>query len=558
MNGMYTPRMKRVLHMARDESARLHHNYVGTEHLLLGILREGKGVAASVLVSLNLGLDEVRQSVEESISISPGNLTIGQLPLTPRAKRALEQASQEARTLRSKQVGTEHLLLALLSDAKGVAAQVLNGYEVTYDDVKEELERLSSTEDDAEARTKTPAIDHFGRDLTELARQEKLDPIIGREKEIERVSQILSRRKKNNPVLIGEPGVGKTAIVEGLAQRIVQKKVPYVLQDKRVIALDLAAIVAGTKYRGQFEERLRAVINEIKKAQDVIIFIDELHTIVGAGGAEGSLDASNIFKPALARGELQCIGATTLDEYRKYIEKDGALERRFQTILVTPPTKEETIEILMGLRKRYEEHHRVKITDDAIRAAANLSDRYITDRFMPDKALDVIDEAGSRVHLENCQESEEMLALEKQIESVTGEKRRCINQQEFEKAARLRDVLADLEGKLNDVRQDTCVELDEEDVAQIISRMTGIPVFKLEEKESSKLLRMEKELKKLIIGQEKAISAISRAIRRTRAGLHDPRRPIGSFVFLGPTGVGKTELARVLAEFLFEDREALV
>ena len=558
MNGMYTERVKRVLQLAREESARLHHNYVGTEHLLLGILREGNGVAASILINLNLGLDEIRQSVEETISASSGTLTIGQIPLTPRAKRALEQASQQARALNSKYVGTEHLLLALLADPKGIAAQVLNAYEVNYDDVKEELENIVSGEGKGKTRTKTVAIDHFGRDLTELARQDQLDPVIGRDKEIERVSQILSRRKKNNPVLIGEPGVGKTAIVEGLAQRIVQKKVPYVLQGKRVVALDLAAIVAGTKYRGQFEERLRAVISEIKKAKDVIIFIDELHTIVGAGGAEGSLDASNIFKPALARGELQCIGATTLNEYRKYIEKDGALERRFQTILVGPPTKEETIEILMGLRKRYEEHHRIKITDEAIRAAATLSDRYITDHFLPDKALDVIDEAGSRVHLASCRESKDVVELEKQIENVTEEKRRCINQQEFEKAARLRDVLADLEEKLKGARQETCVELDEEDVAQIISRMTGIPVFKLEEKESAKLLRMENELKERIVGQDEAISAIARAIRRTRAGFHDPTRPIGSFIFLGPTGVGKTELARVLADFLFEDKEALI
>jgi ATP-dependent Clp protease ATP-binding subunit ClpC len=455
-------------------------------------------------------------------------------------------------------VGTEHLLLALLADPKGVAAQVLQNYDVGYNNVKEELEKMVSGEAKGEVRSKTPAIDHFGRDLTELARQDKLDPIIGRDKEIERVSQILSRRKKNNPVLIGEPGVGKTAIVEGLAQRIVQNKVPYVLRGKRLVALDLAAIVAGTKYRGQFEERLRAIINEIKKAQDVIIFIDELHTIVGAGGAEGSLDASNIFKPALSRGEVQCIGATTLDEYRKYIEKDGALDRRFQTIVVDPPTKEETIEILHGLRKRYEDHHRVKITDEALRAAARLSDRYITDRYLPDKALDVIDEAGSRVHLASCGDSEEILGLEKQIASVNEEKRRCINQQEFEKAARLRDVLADLEEKLNASREEHCVELGEEDVADIVSRMTGIPIFRLEEQESARLLRMEMELGKNIIGQQAAISAIARAIRRNRAGLHDPRRPIGSFIFLGPTGVGKTELARVLAEFLFDDRDNLI
>jgi ATP-dependent Clp protease ATP-binding subunit ClpC len=558
MNGMYTDRVKRVLQLARDEAARIHHNYVGTEHLLLGILREGSGVAASILVSLNVGLDEIRQSVEEAISTSSSTLTIGQIPFTSRARQAIDRASYEARALNSKLVGTEHLLLALLAETKGVAAHVLSTFEITYSDVKEELEKIMSGEDEGKARSKTPALDHFGRDLTELACQDQLDPVIGRDKEVERVSQILSRRKKNNPVLIGEPGVGKTAVVEGLAQRIVEKKVPHVLQDKRVIALDLAAIVAGTKYRGQFEERLRAVIMEIKKADNVIIFIDELHTIVGAGGAEGSLDASNIFKPALARGELQCIGATTLDEYRKHIEKDGALERRFQTILIGPPTKEETIEILMGLRKRYEEHHRIKITDGAIRAAATLSDRYITDRYQPDKALDVIDEAGSRVHLASCRGSTEMVELEKKVESINEQKRHCINQQEFEKAARMRDVLAELEEKLKELRQETCVELDEEDVAQIVSGMTGIPVFKLEEKESAKLLRMENELSKRIIGQENAISAVSRAIRRSRAGLHDARRPIGSFIFLGPTGVGKTELARVLADFLFEDREALI
>lgn len=569
MNEMFTERARKAIEYARDEAARLKHDYIGTEHLLLGLLRLGEGTAVEVLVNIGIDLNELRQSVEDVVQPSGGTLSMGQLPLTARAKKLLEVSAQEARALRSKDIDTEHLLLAMLRDEEGVAAQVLSMYDLDYKEVYEELKNIESGKPSAYARkrkkSKTPALDHFGRDLTELVRRGKLDPIIGRDNEIERVSQILSRRKKNNPALIGEPGVGKTAIAEGLAQRIVAGKVPQTLENKRIVCLDMAALVAGTKYRGQFEERMKAVMNEITNSKDVILFLDELHTIVGAGGAEGSLDASNIFKPSLSRGEIQCIGATTLNEYRKYIEKDGALERRFQTIMVDPPSADDTIKILEGLRSKYEEHHKIKISDEAIGAAVKLSERYITGKFQPDKAIDVIDEAGSRIHLATCTRPEIFEKMEQEIVGIQREKDKAVKNQEFEKAAQLRDELKTKREKLEQMKRDweegkgrERVTLTAEDVACVVSKMTGIPLFKLEEKESRKLLRMEEELRKWIVGQEEAIAVISKAIRRNRAGLGDPRRPIGSFIFLGPTGVGKTELARALAASLFEDENSLV
>ncbi len=569
MNEMFTERARKAIEYARDEAARLKHDYIGTEHLLLGLLRLGEGSAVEILVNIGIDLNELRQSMEDVVQPSGGTLAMGQLPLTARAKKLLEVSAQEARALRSKDIDTEHLLLAILRDEEGVAAQVLSMYDLDYKEVYEELKNIESGKPSSYARkrkkSKTPALDHFGRDLTEMARRGKLDPIIGRDNEIERVSQILSRRKKNNPVLIGEPGVGKTAIAEGLAQRIVAGKVPQTLENKRIVCLDMAALVAGTKYRGQFEERMKAVMNEIVNSKDVILFLDELHTIVGAGGAEGSLDASNIFKPSLSRGEIQCIGATTLNEYRKYIEKDGALDRRFQTIMVDPPSTEDTRKILKGLRSKYEEHHKIKISDEAIEAAVKLSDRYITGKFQPDKAIDAIDEAGSRIHLATCTRPEIFEKMEQEKVEVQREKEKSVKNQEFERAAHLRDELKIKREKLEQMKKDweegkgrERVNLSAEDVACVVSKMTGIPLFKLEEKESKKLLRMEEELKKRIVGQEEAISFISKAIRRNRAGLGDPRRPIGSFIFLGPTGVGKTELARALAASLFEDENSLV
>jgi ATP-dependent Clp protease ATP-binding subunit ClpC len=569
MNEMFTERARKAIEYARDEAARLKHDYIGTEHLLLGLLRLGEGKAVEVLINIGIDLGELRQSVEDVVQPSGGTMAMGQLPLTARAKKLLEVSAQEARSMRSKDIDTEHLLLAMLRDEEGVAAQVLSMYDLDYQEVQEELKNIESGKPSSYARkrkkSKTPALDHFGRDLTELARRGKLDPIIGRDNEIERVSQILSRRKKNNPVLIGEPGVGKTAIAEGLAQRIVAGKVPQTLEGKRIVCLDMAALVAGTKYRGQFEERMKAVMNEIVNSRDVILFLDELHTIVGAGGAEGSLDASNIFKPSLSRGEIQCIGATTLNEYRKYIEKDGALERRFQTIMVDPPSAEDTIKILIGLRSKYEEHHRIKISDEAIDSAVKFSDRYITGKFQPDKAIDVIDEAGSRVHLATCTKPEIFEQTEQEIGQVQREKEKAVKNQEFERAAQLRDELKIKREKLEQMKKDweegkgrEVVTLSNEDVACVVSKMTGIPLFKLEEKESKKLLRMEEELRKWIVGQEEAISVIAKAIRRNRAGLGDPRRPIGSLIFLGPTGVGKTELARALSAALFEDENSLV
>jgi ATP-dependent Clp protease ATP-binding subunit ClpC len=569
MNEMFSERARKAIEYAREEATRLRHDYIGTEHLLLGLIRLGEGKAVEVLADIGIDISELKQSIEDVVQPSGGTLTLGQLPLTARAKKTLELSAQEARALRSKEIDTEHILLALLRDEEGVAAQVLSMYEVDYKEAYEELKNIRTGKPSSygkkRKKSKTPALDHFGRDLTELARRGKLDPIIGRDSEIERVSQILSRRKKNNPVLLGEPGVGKTAIAEGLAQRIVQGKVPQTLENKRIVTLDMAALVAGTKYRGQFEERMKAMMNEIINSKDVIIFIDELHTIVGAGGAEGSLDASNIFKPTLSRGEIQCIGATTLNEYRKYIEKDGALERRFQTVMVDPPTTDDTIKILQGLRPRYEEHHKVRITDEAIDAAVKLSDRYISGKFQPDKAIDVMDEAGSKAHLASYTKPPEFDQLEEEISLKQKAKEQAVKDQEFEKAAQLRDELKfkkeeleRLKKKWEEERDKITIKLSAEDIAQVVSKMTGIPLFRLEEKESKKLLRMEEELKKRVVGQEEAISAITKAIHRSRAGLGDPRRPIGSFIFLGPTGVGKTELARALAIFLFEDEDNLV
>ena len=551
MNEMFTELARKAIEYARDEAARLRHDYIGTEHLLLGLIRLGEGRACEVFSNIGLDLNELVQSVEDVVQPAGGTMTMGQLPLTARAKKTLEVAGQEARALKSKEIDTEHILLALLKDEEGVAAQVLSMFDIDYKDVYEELKNIQSGQPSSygkkRKKSKTPALDHFGRDLTELARKGKLDPIIGRDNEIERVSQILSRRKKNNPVLIGEPGVGKSAIVEGLAQRVVTGQVPQVLENRRIVMLDMASLVAGTKYRGQFEERLKAVMNEITNSQDVIIFIDELHTIVGAGGAEGSLDASNIFKPALSRGELQCIGATTLNEYRKYIEKDGALDRRFHTVMVEEPSQEDTIKILQGLKARYEEHHQINISDDAIRAAVVLSNRYITGKFQPDKAIDIIDEAGSRAHLSTYTKPKEFGDMENLITEVSIRKEDAVKNQEFEKAAKLRDELKMKKEEYEQMKRDWEVQrqsekitLTEEHIAEIVAKITGIPLFRLEEKESKRLMRMEEELRKKIVGQEEAITALTRSIRRARAGLKDPHRPIGSFIFLGPTGVGKT------------------
>ncbi|MCP4704238.1 MAG: ATP-dependent Clp protease ATP-binding subunit [candidate division Zixibacteria bacterium] len=569
MNEMFTELARKAIEYARDEAARLRHDYIGTEHLLLGLIKLGEGRSTEIIGNLGIEPGDLKASVEEVVQPSGGTMTMGQLPLTARAKKTLEVSGQEARALKSKDIDTEHILLALLKDEEGVAAQVLSMYEIDYKEVYEELKNIQSGKPSSfkkkRKKSKTPALDHFGRDLTELARKGILDPIIGRQDEIERVSQILSRRKKNNPVLIGEPGVGKTAIVEGLAQRIVEGKVPQILENRRVVTLDMASLVAGTKYRGQFEERLKAVMTEIINSKDTIIFIDELHTIVGAGGAEGSLDASNIFKPSLSRGELQCVGATTLNEYRKYIEKDGALDRRFQTIMVEPPTHENTVKILAGLRTRYEDHHKLKISDEALEAAVTLSTRYISGRFQPDKSIDIIDEAGSRAHLATYVKPEEFNDVEKEVTRLREEKEKAVKNQAFETAAQLRDDLKLHKEKLEQMKLDweeqrekEKVVLTEDDIAQVVSKITGVPLFRLEEKESKRLLRMEDELKKRVVGQDEAVGVLAKSIRRARAGLGDPRRPIGSFIFLGPTGVGKTELARTLSEFLFEDADSLI
>jgi ATP-dependent Clp protease ATP-binding subunit ClpC len=576
MNSNFTDRVRKVLSMAREEATRLRHDYVGTEHILLGLIREGEGVAAAILTNLNVDLDELRNRIEERVESGKSDMTADEVPYTTRAKKVLEFSVAEARSLKHSYVGTEHLLLGLLREEKGVAAQVLEEVDVTIDVARNETIRLlggelssmeggSQTSKPSEKKSKTPALDHFCRDLTDLAREGELDPTIGREKEIERVIEVLSRRKKNNPVLIGEPGVGKTAIVEGLAQRIVSGEIVHSLRDHRVLSLDMAAVIAGTKYRGQFEERLKAVINEIKQSQNIILFIDELHTLVGAGAAEGAIDASNMLKPALARGELQCVGASTLNEYRKYIEKDGALERRFQPVVVDPPSIEETVEILKGLRPRYADHHKVEIPDDAIDTAARLSERYITDRFLPDKAIDVIDEACARVHLATQVPPPELLALEEEVQEIVARKDQAIKAQDYETAAKLRDSERELKSTIKRKKLEwergnhaDRPSLTTEDVAFIVSRWTGVPVVRLREEETARLLQMEGELHNHIVGQEAAINAISKAIRRTRAGLKDPRRPIGSFIFSGPTGVGKTELARALARFLFADPNALI
>ncbi len=571
MFSRFTERAKKVIILAREEASRLNHDYIGTEHLLLGLLKVGGGVAHSALESLGLELETVRVEVEKMVQSGPGTMTLGEIPFTPRAKKVVDLAVEEARTLSHNYIGTEHILLGLIREGEGVAARVLESLGASLDRVRAKtVELLEGTPPAAEAtspqrKSKTPALDAFARDLTQLAKEGKLDPVVGRQDEIERVTQILSRRKKNNPVLLGEAGVGKTAIVEGLAQLIIGGNVPEILRNKRLLTLDLALMVAGTKYRGQFEERIKQVMSEIRHSENVIIFIDELHTLVGAGAAEGAIDASNILKPALSRGELQCIGATTLDEYRKHIEKDTALERRFQTIYVEAPSVAETIKILEGLRDKYESHHRVQITDDALVAAARLSDRYITGRFLPDKAIDVIDEAGARARLETTTIPPDLQETEERIEEIRKEKESAIQGQEFERAAGLRDELKGKEQELLKVKQrwqqmkeEKQAVVNEEMIAQTISKWTGVPVTRLEEKETDRLLRMEDELHKRVIGQNEALAALTRAVRRSRAGLKDPKRPIGSFIFLGPTGVGKTELARALAEFLFGDEDALI
>src|SRR5919107_1723884 len=591
MNGYnFTERVRKVLAMAREEAARLHHEYVGTEHILLGLIREGEGVAAAVLQNLSVDLDEIQQKIEDTVKKGKASQTTGpDLPYTSRPKKGLELAMSEARELSHSYVGTEHLLLGLLREEKGIAAQVLTDAGVNLDAARAETLRLLGTEmppqggataqagggtptpsqspssPKGEKKSKTPALDHFCRDLTQLAAEGQLDPTIGRAKEIERVMEILARRKKNNPVLIGEPGVGKTAIVEGLALLIANGLCPDVLRDHRVLSLDMAAVIAGTKYRGQFEERLKAVMNEIAQNKQIILFIDELHTLVGAGAAEGAIDASNMLKPALARGELQCVGASTLNEYRKYIEKDGALERRFQTVIVDPPTVEETVEILKGLRKKYEDHHRVTIPDTTLLAASKLSERYITDRFLPDKAMEVIDEGGAGAGLAAQVPPAEVAELKERLEEVNSEKEAAVRDQKFEKAASLRDKERELQGDIRKKqeewekrRQSYRPVLGEEEIAFIVSRWTGIPVTRLQEAETSRLLRMEDELHASVVGQDEAIKALARSIRRSRAGLKYPSRPIGSFIFSGPTGVGKTEIARSLAKFLIDDESALI
>lgn len=568
----FTERARRVILLAKEEAKKFNHDYIGTEHILLGLIREGEGVAAAVLQNLGLSLEQIRLEVEKLVRPGPSTIVSGDLPFTPKSKKVVEFAMDEAHSLGHNYIGTEHLLLGLLRETEGIASQVLMNLGLSLDKVRAEVMELlgSALPSNAKAqgqgaKTKTPALDAFGRDLAALARDNKLDPVIGRKNEIERVIQILSRRTKNNPVLLGEAGVGKTAIVEGLAQEIIKGDVPEVLRDKRIVVLDLALMVAGTKYRGQFEERIKAVMDEIKRSENVIIFIDELHTLVGAGGAEGAIDASNILKPALSRGEIQCIGATTLDEYRKYIEKDAALERRFQTIMVDPPSVDETIEILKGLRDKYEAHHRIKYLDSALVAAAKLSDRYIAGRYLPDKAIDLIDEAGSRARLSVMTAPPPIKDMEKKIEQLRKEKEAAIKGQDFEKAAALRDQEREAKKELEKVKKEwretrieTQPQVTDEDIANIVSKWTGIPLIKLEEKESEKLIKMEEELHKRVVGQDEALSAIAHAIRRSRAGLKDPRRPIGSFIFMGPSGVGKTLLARALAEFMFGDEDAVV
>ena len=592
MEGNFSNRVRDVISYSREEAIRLGHDYIGTEHLLLGIIREGEGIAVKILRNLGCDLLELKESVEDTVRSTGDSASVGNIPLTKQAEKVLKITYLEAKLYKSDVIGTEHLLLSLLRDDENIAAQILQqGFSITYDAVRNELDsiisgktssssstsssggggsggRLSSgygQESSESEKSKTPVLDNFGRDLTELAEENELDPIIGREKEIERVAQVLSRRKKNNPVLIGEPGVGKTAIAEGLAMRIVERKVSRVLYDKRIVTLDLASLVAGTKYRGQFEERMKAVMKELEKSPEVILFIDEIHTIVGAGGASGSLDASNMFKPALARGEIQCIGATTLDEYRQNIEKDGALDRRFQKIIVDPSTPEETQNILANIKKHYEEHHNVRYSEEAINLAVKLSDRYITDRFLPDKAIDVMDEAGARVHLSNIKVPPEILELEEKIEDVQEEKNEVVKSQRFEEAARLRDKEKTLQEELEEAKKEWQEKAETEihdvtsdNIAEVVAMMTGIPVDKISKPEQKKLLEMEEALKERVVGQDEAIEKLSKAIRRTRAGLKDPEKPIGSFIFLGPTGVGKTELAKVTTEYLFDSQDSLI
>ncbi|MBI4377827.1 MAG: ATP-dependent Clp protease ATP-binding subunit [Nitrospinae bacterium] len=563
----FTERARRVIILAREEAEKYQHEYLGTEHILLGIIKDGGGIAVLVLQRLGIDIKQLRAEIERNLPESSNTLIIGDIPFTSGAKKVLEYAVEEARSIGHTYIGTEHLLIGLIKEKDGVAYRILLSFGLQYADIKEQtINLLREPVSQAKETTKTPAMDEFGRDLTELAMNGKLDPVIGRINEIERVIQILSRRTKNNPVLIGEPGVGKTAIVEGLAQRIVSREVPQTLYDKRLISLDLGAIIAGTKYRGQFEARIKAIMREITQPpNNIILFVDEIHTLIGAGAAEGSVDASNMLKPALSRGEIQCIGATTLDEYRRYIEKNGALERRFQPIIVNPPSVEETIQIIKGLKDEYEIHHKAKITENAIVMAAQLSDRYINDRFLPDKAIDIIDEACSRVRLRRVTFPPEVREMQRKIDETTREKRERIEAQEFEKAVELRDKEESLKNKLEQMKRDweksqdeTNPEVTEDDITYVISRMTGIPLSRIEKEEFQRLQEMETEIAKKIIGQKEAIELVCKAIRRSRAGLKDIKRPMGSFLFLGPTGVGKTELACILAEYLFGDRRAII
>jgi ATP-dependent Clp protease ATP-binding subunit ClpC len=572
----FTDRARKVMALANQEAQRFNHEYIGTEHILLGLVKEGSGVGANVLKNLDVDLRKVRLEVEKLVKSGPDMVTMGKLPQTPRAKKVIEYAIEEARNLNHNYVGTEHLLLGLLREHDGVAAQVLMNLGLKLEEVREEVLNLlgagvESEEPQAQEKqgqsrkSKTPALDSFGRDLTELAREGQLDPVIGRMKEIERVIQILCRRQKNNPVLLGEAGVGKTAIVEGLAQMVISSTVPELLHDRRIVVLDLAMMVAGTKYRGQFEERIKAVMNEVRRAKNVILFIDELHTLVGAGGAEGAIDASNVLKPALSRGEIQCIGATTFDEYRKYIEKDAALARRFQPITVDPPSTTDTIEILKGLRDRYEAHHRVQILDSALVAAVELSDRYITGRCLPDKAIDVVDEAGARIRLRSMTKPPNLAEIEEQIERLSIQKDEAVRNAEYEEAAKLRDSAEGLRAKKEEMQRqwrerakEVDGVVDDEVIAEVVSKMTGVPLTRLEKEEAQRLLELENELHKRVVSQDEAIKTISKTIRRARSGLKDPHRPMGSFLFLGPSGVGKTLLSKALAEFLFGDDDALV
>ena len=564
----FTERARRVIILAREEAELYRHEYLGTEHILQGVMKDGGGIAVAIIQKTGTDLSQLKKELEKNLPRSSSSLIIGDIPFTSRAKKILEFAVEEARSLNHNYIGTEHLLLGLLKEKEGVACRILNGFGVYFDDVKERIiEMFKEPAETARGgdKGKTPTLDEFSRDLTKMAVDGKLDPVIGRAKEIERLVQILSRRTKNNPVLIGEPGVGKTAIVEGLAQLIVEREVPDTLHDKRVVSLDLGSLIAGTKYRGQFEARLKGIMKEITQNKSVILFVDELHTLVGAGAAEGSVDASNMLKPALSRGEIQCIGATTLEEYRKYIEKNGALERRFQQVIVNPPSVEETVEIIKGLKVPYEMHHKAKITDEAIITAVRFSDRYISDRFLPDKAIDVIDEAGSRVRLRRVTQSPEMRKIQREIDTVVREKKSSIENQEFEKAVEFRDKEEGLRAKLEkekdnwESNNDTVEpKITDQDIAAVVSSMTGIPLSKIEEGESARLLNMESELASKVVGQDEAIQVLTKAIRRSRSGLKDIRRPIGCFLFLGPTGVGKTELAGVLAEFMFGNRDALI